>query len=55
MQQMPGSQAGVNVPVAEVKGASEKDTIVSSPEGEKKGKRRKIHLVTLNSWKRSSV
>ena len=39
LQQLPGSQAGVNLPLSEVKGAREKDTIVSAPEGERKGKR----------------
>lgn len=54
LRQLPGSQARVNLPLAEVKGAREKDTIVSVPKGEKKGKRWKIHLVPFNSWKHSS-
>lgn len=51
LQQLPGNQAEVNLPLAGVKGAPEKDTIVSAPEGEKKGKRWKIHFLTPNSWK----
>lgn len=55
LRQLPGSQARVNLPLAEVKGAREKDTIVSVPKGEKKGKRWKIHLVAFSSWKRHSA
>lgn len=55
LQQLPGSQTGVNLPLAEVKEAREKETIVPSPEGEKKGQRWKVHLATPKSWKRSPV
>lgn len=55
LQQLPGNQAEVNLPLAEVKGAREKDIIVSAPEEEKRGKRWKIRSVTPNSWKQGSV